>query len=221
MRKSEYTLNRNGNREKIARATYSPKSFRTGGSVDSQAPSGSLDSEGSSGSFKAIFIIGAVIAVLYGMLTYSGKEAGVPVPLPDNGTVWKYTTDAATTAPLRIITDKKLTMTHVLVLVSDWKTSVPVMAMFVMGGREAQTMLPIGSYRVSLATGSQWYGIEHLFGKNTAEVQGVKPIDLYQSGPHQSMGVVINLNEKIDGNYPLNPGGLATKKKVPVTLPWG
>lgn len=203
MNKTDYKLSRDGGREKVTRAMYSPKSFRVASTKTDAGISA-----------KTVLIIGIVVACVYGLIVYADHETDTPVPLPDNGSVIQYRPIGTTSlvAPFKVITNSSSVTTHYLVLVSDWNTSAPVMAMFIFGGREAQTMLPIGTYRVSIAKGTKWYGMDHLFGKKTVQTQGAKPINLYQSASHQTMGAIINLNEAVDGNYPMDPGGLITKQ---------
>ena len=97
-------------------------------------------------------------------------------------------------APFKIISDSKKPTIHHWLMVSDWNTSEPVLSIFVMGGREAQTLLPLGEYRVQVSEGSVWYGAKYLFGRKTIQNEIKVPIKLTRSSANQLVGVSLALN---------------------------
>jgi hypothetical protein len=201
--KDDFKLNRHAGREKVVQAIYSPKSFRI------------ANTSGIAGLPAKMFLIAAIaIAFIYGIRNHITYESSPAAALPDNGSIiqYKQVDPSLPVAPFKVITDPQATTTYYLVLASDWNTSLPVVAMFVFGGREAETLLPVGEYKISIAKGSTWYGIGHLFGSKTEFTQGTKPISLYQAAPQRTVGATIDLRKKSNGNFPVVQGGLITRQ---------
>jgi len=187
-----FNLNKDGGRDRISKATYSPKLFRQNSSVD-ECP------KNSSNPHKGIWAILILVGLtLIGF--YFAQEKGLPVALPDNGGEVRYENSkwmSRPLAPFKVIADSKAPTIHYWVSVSDWETSEPVLSIFVVGGREAQTMLPIGEYRVKINEGTTWYGVSNIFGRKTVTNELKQSIKLIQSNSNQLIGVTLNLNSQI------------------------
>ncbi len=86
--------------------------------------------------------------------------------LPANGTVTKFwnSTFSEILAPLKIYTKGNL---HHFVKVVDPKLNQSVLTVFIRAGQDVFVQVPIGTYEIRYATGTQWYGENDLFGKNT------------------------------------------------------
>lgn len=65
---------------------------------------------------------------------------------------------------------------HYFVTASDWNTGSPVLSIFVRAGESGRTVLPKGSYRITIAEGIQWYGPQKLFGPQTVTTKGAQPV---------------------------------------------
>lgn len=65
---------------------------------------------------------------------------------------------------------------HYFVTASDWNTGSPVLSIFVRAGESGRTVLPKGSYRITIAEGTQWYGPQKLFGPQTATTDVAQPV---------------------------------------------
>jgi hypothetical protein len=100
----------------------------------------------------------------------SGEETGKqateetyphdPVPLPENGTWWNYTSERRI-APLRISVSSE---EHYFIKVVDAYTEERVLTLFIRSGQTANVEVPTGTYRLKYAVGDTWYGQEHKFG---------------------------------------------------------
>ncbi len=80
--------------------------------------------------------------------------------LPANGETQAYTFDEAI-APFKI---QSQGISNFLVKLTDVNTGATVMTIFVRGGQDVETTVPLGSYYVKYASGTTWYGYDHLFG---------------------------------------------------------
>ena len=75
-----------------------------------------------------------------------------------------------------------------------------VMTMFVNGGSALETKVPIGSYVLRYATGSDWYGQKHLFGPcKTRFFEAQSILEFSRSGNRLS-GNQIELIKQVGGN---------------------
>ncbi len=135
-----------------------------------------------------------------------GIETAPAVPFPANGSLYLYNAPVDEGAELTIVSNKSHPETSYFVRVSDWSTRAPVLDIFVLGGgHAAKTLLPFGTYRITYAGGKTWYGTKTLFGRGMAMSEGLSPTQLYRSGPNQTTGAIITLENQINGNFPTRP----------------
>lgn len=90
-------------------------------------------------------------------------------PLPPTGAVQRF---ARLRAPygMNQLPELKVSASpdaHGYLKLSDWQTNTLVMTVFVRAGETAQVDVPPGSYRISIASGQQWYGDAIRFGPKT------------------------------------------------------
>jgi hypothetical protein len=85
------------------------------------------------------------------------------VPLPKHGWIQKLTRKASI-APFRIQT---MGPEHFFIKLSDATSGKDVLRIFIRGGLPLEIEVPLGRYVLKYATGEQWYGYSHLFGKST------------------------------------------------------
>ncbi len=117
-------------------------------------------------------------------------------PLPANGAVQRYGGGRAL-APLEIRTrgyDR-----HYFVKVTDWTTGAPVLTMFIRAGQSAETLVPLGTYRIRYATGETWYGEDFLFGPQTSYSEADQSFRFVDEG-YQYSGYTLELFLQQDGN---------------------
>jgi hypothetical protein len=59
------------------------------------------------------------------------------------------------------------------------------MTIFVRGGENVETLVPLGSYYVRYASGTTWYGHDHLFGDyHTGYSKGRRGVQLHGGWRH-------------------------------------
>lgn len=154
-------------------------------------------------------IIAGLVSGALGWLHYTLDLNLENAPLqasPENGDIALYRTldPKIPTAPFRVTTNTEPVYNGYFVKVSDWATSEPLLAMYVRGGQDAEVPLPIGSYRVMVARGPNWYGMDRLFGKKTIVKEELNPVQIYQNGPGQTTGVKLHLFNGKSETTPLN-----------------
>lgn len=117
-------------------------------------------------------------------------------PLPLNGSENTYSM-AQAVAPLTIST--RHGTGHYFVKIVDWATGAPVMTVFVRSGDLVNTKVPLGSYKIKYAAGSQWYGETYLFGPDTSYSMADKRFDFKEIG-NQVSGFTVELFLQPHGN---------------------
>jgi hypothetical protein len=121
-------------------------------------------------------------------------------PLPANGKVWRKG-GGDPLAPLEIRTQGP--ERHYFVKVVDRNTGAAVAMMFVRGGQSAETLIPLGTYRIRYATGAVWYGQEFLFGPETSYSEAAEEFSFVDEGDQVS-GYTLELFLQPDGNLQTN-----------------
>jgi hypothetical protein len=96
----------------------------------------------------------------------------------------------------------------------DAKTKAPVVTLFIHGGNELQTDVPVGRFVLKYASGETWCGENALFGSGT--VLKVTRRDLV-FGPTQ--GHTISLDPEKDGNLPVGQSEEVISKIIRQSLP--
>lgn len=170
--------------------------------------------ENNSGLLKIIVGIAAAFAISYAAFYFNRPEQFKQLPLPDNGNVTWHVKQhpQAMRGQFKIVTSETSPEIHHLVTVSDWNTDKPVMSMFIIGGRSAETLIPIGKYRVIIEEGEKWFGVNNAFGKATRRSEGTKKVEIKPSG-NGIIGSVITLKRKVDGNFPTVPSSRLAEGK--------
>jgi hypothetical protein len=86
-----------------------------------------------------------------------------PMPFPSNGHVTRHHEGKDAVAPLKItLRDGE---DPSLVTLEEWTTRRPVLSVFIQSGRTVELKVPLGSYRLTHASGKRWYGNDQLFGR--------------------------------------------------------
>lgn len=91
------------------------------------------------------------------------------LPLPANGEVIRYVTPAPEEqlAPLSIITDGNPNGPHYFIKLANWSTNQTMLTLFLRAGLKTSVEVPLGTYKVKIASGKRWHGINKVFGPTT------------------------------------------------------
>lgn len=108
-------------------------------------------------------------------------------------------TSAELIAPFRIVTPSGADSFYIKL--TDAMTDVLVMTFFVQGGQSFEAVVPVGTYRVKYATGSTWYGVDEVFGRDTRYSEAVKTFE-FSVKDNQSSGNTIELARQGGSNPP-------------------
>ena len=125
------------------------------------------------------------------------------VAMPYTGLVNNYS-NKKSIAPFVIETS---TGSNYYVKLKDIYSNQTIIEFFIRGGEQISTKVPLGSYQVVYASGSQWYGYHYLFGNNTSYNKTDKSFDFKQTYNGVS-GYTITLYQVSNGNLStsqLNP----------------
>ncbi len=129
-----------------------------------------------------------------------GPSFSEPVqPLPANGTSRRYWTrsEGEQLAPLKIATAGG--SPNYFIKVVDWERGTPILTVFIRSGQTVNVNVPLGSYRLKYASGTEWYGQKHLFGPDTAYGRAQDRFDFAVEG-NQVSGYTVELIKQVGGN---------------------
>jgi hypothetical protein len=132
-------------------------------SSDTSSSSDSLDSSSSSNNSDADASAGLDVPAISGnspLDALGDQELYEEQQLPANGEAQAFTSGEAI-APFKIQSQGE---GKFLVKLVDASTGDPVMTIFVRGGEDVEASVPLGTYVVKYASGTHWYGYDHLFG---------------------------------------------------------
>lgn len=127
------------------------------------------------------------------------------VPYPRNGHEW-ITTTKSCVAPLHIVVPRG--SNHYFIKVYETETGKVVKSIYLRPGSTAETNMPVGSYTLKYAYGTEWYGRKFLFGADTKVGIVDKTLSFFSDG-HQYHGHTIELILREDGNLPTRAGVLS------------
>lgn len=115
--------------------------------------------------------------------------------LPDTGEI-QTLVPTQRIAPLKINTSYG---SNYVVKLKDYYTKEPVMTIFVRGGNEIETKVPLGNFEITYASGDKWYGYDNLFGAET-EYSKADEIFSFRDTGYQINGYTITLYRVSNGN---------------------
>jgi len=127
------------------------------------------------------------------------SETLPPAVAIHSGVLWNRT-GRPTEAPFEIIT--RPGANYFLKLV-DYDTGMDAVAIYVVGGRRIEVLVPLGSYRLKYASGNVWRGEKHYFGPDdhTSFSQSNTRFDFRQEGEYIN-GYTVELIRQTGGNLP-------------------
>lgn len=134
--------------------------------------------------------------------------------LPVNGKVKNFwrSTPQTILAPLKIYTKGNR---HHFIKVINPKLNQSVLTVFVQAGRDVSLQVPVGTYEIKYATGTQWYGENDLFGANTFFGQAERQL-VFQVNGNKVQGYRLHLYPQVGGNLKtktINRNEFLTKNK--------
>lgn len=124
-----------------------------------------------------------------------GRSALVEQPPPPDGQV-RIFTSAQPLAPFEL---KAAPGRHSLGKLVEASSRAPAMTIFVRGGTTVSVYVPLGGYEIHFASGTTWYGYEHLFGPATRYYKAGKMFDFRDADSH-IQGYSITLYDVRQGN---------------------
>jgi hypothetical protein len=129
-----------------------------------------------------------------------------PLPAPNTGVIQGGFHKRKLHAPFIIETQSATDYLIKLVKTTDPKNRIMI---YVRGGETYRDSVPLGSYRIRAASGTTWYGKDHLFGPNTQffrfQQKGSTGPDgavvlNFKQQRNQLLGVTLSLRNVVDGN---------------------
>ncbi len=149
-----------------------------------------------------IVIIGFVIFINLDSSSSSNKNITKTVKndypiiaMPYSGKVESFTYNEKV-APLTIQTSAGA---NYLVKLVDYYSKSEVMTIFVNGGDTTKVKVPLGVYEIKYASGTKWYGYQHLFGDETSYSKAENSFSFKNTG-YQITGYTITLYRVSNGN---------------------
>jgi hypothetical protein len=127
-----------------------------------------------------------------------------PLPATGNVTLYQLGQSAPAVASFKVTAKPSRAGVSHLVKLVDVGSGQPVLSVFVRSGESADLKVPLGSYKINIATGEQWYGETKLFGKKMVVTQGMTPMVFYAE-QNSITGHTLTLDDVIAGNYPTRP----------------
>lgn len=121
------------------------------------------------------------------------KPQLTPVPMPSTG--WG-TTSVKGSGQNFINVRTSPSGPHTLVKVEYWDSGNEVATRIVQAGNTVKIPVPLGTFRIKTASGSTWYGPEHLFGPDTNYSVANSDFPLRKLGEYWE----VELIEQTDGN---------------------
>lgn len=123
-----------------------------------------------------------------------------PAVVQHTGVMWNKTA-LLSQAPLKIQTSDEADYYIKLV---DVETNHDAMAFYVVGGKDLDVLVPLGSYKIRYAYGKIWRGEQHLFGpgKLTKVGETLKSFD-FSASLDGFKGYTVKLTPQIGSNLPI------------------
>lgn len=135
---------------------------------------------------------------------FQSSSQVAPLPATGNVTLYQLGQSAPAVAAFKVTAKPSRAGVSHLVKLVDAGSGQPVLSVFVRSGESAELKVPLGSYKINIATGEQWYGETKLFGKKMVVTQGMTAMVFYAE-QNSITGHTLTLDDVIDGNYPTRP----------------
>jgi len=117
------------------------------------------------------------------------------VPYPKHGEV-KLNFKGSKLAPFQINTEEE---GYYLVKLEKADDKSKYITIFIDGGKQFETNVPLGNYKLKYAYGIEWYGYDHLFGEDTKYSEAGEEFNFSRSR-NRVNGVSVTLYSVYNGN---------------------
>lgn len=186
------------NNKKWQDSYYTPKIFR----ARQYCPS--FEQTSLNTSRWKIFIIFSVATAVAALVANHVAGTKPTLPFPVSGhTVWYSKIPKQVPTNFKIKTPSS-PATNYEVTLENWYTKDQTVSIYIRNGDTASIAVPLGSYKIKVRSGSQWFGYEKKFGDFSRAVEAVHPIKFAQQGG-TSIGHTISLEEITNGNLQMQP----------------
>jgi hypothetical protein len=170
-----------------------------------------------SGFFHRVFVFVIIMVALTSALHWRGNapfpnfislihSKNPPAALPQTGdlTLYPLGQRSLPVADFTITATPSATDVNHLVKLVDNLSGAPILSVFIRNGETATVKVPVGTYRVNIAEGSQWYGETKLFGRDMHVDQGLSTLD-FSASANSVTGHTLTLKGAVNGNFPTHP----------------
>ena len=129
-----------------------------------------------------------------------------PLASPQTGDVILYPLgqQSPALAVFKVIAKGSRNEANHLVKLIDVASDRPVLSLFIRNAEVAVIKVPLGTYKIKIAQGSQWYGDTKLFGKDTRLTEGITPMAFIKT-QNGITGHTLTLDANFNGNFPTHP----------------
>ena len=126
-------------------------------------------------------------------------RSGTALPRPSTGVLWRSRSDAIAPLEVRTTFGKDY-----YIKVVDWTTKREVMTAYIRGGEPFKTQMPIGTFEIRYAAGTQWFGTDLDFGP-TASYSRADESFMFTRDARGASGFTLELIMQRNGNLETDP----------------
>lgn len=134
-----------------------------------------------------------------------GEKVSKPLPIPISGKIfYENPYFNKRIAPLTIDASGEPRSTHFYVKLRFSQARTPILTFFIRGGTKKTIDIPLGTYEILYASGTEWYGTDLLFGPNTNYYLADEVFKFYEEDDYVN-GWTITLSKQYNGNLDIDP----------------
>ncbi len=126
-------------------------------------------------------------------------RSGTALPRPSTGVLWRSGSDAVAPLEVRTTIGKDY-----YIKVVDWTTKREVMTAYIRGGEPFETQMPLGTFEIRYAAGTQWFGTDLDFGP-TASYSRADDSFMFTRDAQGVSGYTLELILQRNGNLQTDP----------------
>lgn len=124
---------------------------------------------------------------------FQSPTQATPLPTTGNVTLYQLGQSVPAVASFKVTAKPSRAGVSHLVKLVEVDSGQPVLSVFVRSGETAEIKVPLGSYKINIATGENWHGETKLFGKKMVVSQGETPMVFlcrteFNYGPYADAG---------------------------------
>lgn len=127
-----------------------------------------------------------------------------PVPIPRSGRIlYENPYFNERVAPLTIDASNQPVSSYYYVKLRFAQVKTPILAFFIRGGTKETIDVPLGTYELLYASGTEWYGQDLLFGPNTSYYLADELFKFYEENDYVN-GWTVTLSKQYNGNLDID-----------------